>query len=152
MIKEATKEYLSDIILIENSCFKDPFKESDLIYELEENPINEFLLLVKEEKVIGFIDYMVTFNSATITQIAVLPEYQRQGNGGELLLEMFKRLPKVGSADDIDDIVESVTLEVRVNNLKAINFYHKHGFEDITLKKHYYRDGEDALYMVKRMY
>ena len=152
MIKEATKEYLKDIILIENSCFKDPFKESDLIYELEENPINEFLLLVKEEKVIGFIDYMVTFNSATITQIAVLPEYQRQGNGGELLLEMFKRLPKVGSADDIDDIVESVTLEVRVNNLKAINFYHKYGFEDITLKKHYYRDGEDALYMVKRMY
>ena len=151
MIKKATRENLSDIILIENSCFKDPYKESDLIYELEENPVNEFLLLVEDDKVIGFIDYMVTFNSATITQIAVLPEYQRQGNGGKLLLEMFNRLPGIDDYELGKEIVEFTTLEVRVGNLKAISFYHKHGFEDVTIKKHYYKDGKDALYMLKRM-
>jgi ribosomal-protein-alanine N-acetyltransferase len=41
------------------------------------------------------------------------------------------------------------TLEVRVSNTRAINFYRRYGFGDIALRKGYYTDnGEDALVML----
>ena len=42
-----------------------------------------------------------------------------------------------------------MTLEVRVSNYKAINFYKKHGFSTILTKEKYYENGEDAYYMMK---
>ena len=45
--------------------------------------------------------------------------------------------------------VFSITLEVRVSNIKAQRLYEKLGFKNTLLKKSYYSDGEDAFYMVK---
>ena len=52
---------------------------------------------------------------------------------------------------DIENVVETVTLEVRESNLKAINLYTKNGYERVIVKPKYYSNGEDALYMVKRL-
>ena len=52
---------------------------------------------------------------------------------------------------DIEDIVENVTLEVRESNQAAINLYKKNGYEEVVIKKHYYSNGENAIYMVKRL-
>ena len=89
---------------------------------------------------------MITFNSATISQIAVTKSYRHQGLALKLMAQMFLDLPKDG-----DEVVEFVTLEVRKSNVAAISLYKKCGFEIIVDKKAYYPDGEDALYMVKRM-
>ena len=43
----------------------------------------------------------------------------------------------------------SITLEVRVSNEPAINLYKKRGFSTVCVKKGYYKDGEDAYYMMK---
>ena len=40
-------------------------------------------------------------------------------------------------------------LEVRVDNAPAINFYKNNGFKELGLRKGYYRDGTDALVMVR---
>ena len=48
-----------------------------------------------------------------------------------------------------EDPVEFITLEVRKSNEVAQKFYKKHKFEEITTKKSYYDDGEDALYFVR---
>ena len=152
MIREATELDLEALELIENECFLDPYKKEQLLYELNENPVNKILLLIEDDKIIGFIDYMVTFNSATITQIGVLSSYRRGGRGSLLMDAMLDSLPSVNDYDSEDDsIVETITLEVRVSNAPAINFYHKYGFEDVVIKKNYYRDGEDAIYMMKRI-
>ena len=50
-----------------------------------------------------------------------------------------------------EDVVEFITLEVRVSNAPAIAFYKKHKFSEITIKKNYYSDGEDAIYMVRSL-
>ena len=62
----------------------------------------------------GFIDFMITFNSATISQVAVTKEYREQGIASKLLEKMYETLPSSG-----EDIVEFITLEVRESNLPA---------------------------------
>lgn len=134
------------VLEIENSCFKEPYKEEDLKYEFTKNPVNKIIVAVDEEKVIGFIDFLITFNSSTIMQIAVKDEYRRQGIATRLLEEMTKSFPK-----EIDDVVETITLEVRESNVAAKKLYESVGYEVVTIKKNYYKDGENAVYMIKRL-
>ena len=146
LIRKATIDDIEDLLKIENECFIDPWKRKDLEYELKENPVNEILVIEKDLQIIGFMDYMITFNSATISQIAILPPYRGKGYARKLLDAMEKSFPT-----DIDDVVETITLEVRVSNEKAIHLYNKNGYEKVTVKPKYYSNGEDALYMVKRL-
>lgn len=44
---------------------------------------------------------------------------------------------------------ESITLEVRENNTAAIHLYEKNGFMEVTKRKGYYSNGEDAYLMIK---
>jgi len=137
---------LENLFLLENQCFKSPWKKSDLEYELTKNPINKVLICLDNDKIIGFIDYMITFNSATISQIGVDKAYRNKGIASKLLNLMEESFPKDG-----DDEVETVTLEVRESNKPALNLYLKDGYEIVVKKPHYYDDGEDAIYMVKRL-
>ena len=146
MIRKVRKEDFEQVYAIEKTCFKDPYPRNQLEYEFSSNPVNVILVAEEDNKVIGFIDFMITFNSATIVQIAVLPEYRGKHIATNLLKEMEQTFPK-----NLDDVVENVTLEVRKSNEAAINLYKKDGYEIIVEKKHYYADGEDALYMVKRI-
>ena len=143
---EATKEDFEEVLEIENECFIDPYSRESLEYEFDENPLNKIIVCKDDNKVVGFIDFMITFNSATISQIAVKNEYRKNGIATKLLSEMEKCFP-----NDIEDIVENVTLEVRESNQAAINLYKKNGYEEVVIKKHYYSNGENAIYMVKRL-
>ena len=146
LIRKATLDDIDDLLVIENKCFSDPWKKKDLQYELSENPVNVFLVFEKDLEIIGFIDFMITFNSATISQIAIAPEHRNKGYARRLLDAMETKFPK-----DIENSVETITLEVRASNQKALNLYTKNGYEKITIKPKYYSNGEDAIYMVKRL-
>lgn len=145
-IVEATLKDFEQICEIEQACFVEPYTREQLMYEFNENPLNKILVAYDEDKIVGFVDYMITFNSATISQIAVLPNYRKKGLGSKLLEEMEKSFPK-----EIDDVVETITLEVRESNINAISFYKKNGYENVVIKKHYYKNGENAVYMIKRL-
>ena len=144
-LRRATLEDLDALMEIENECFVSPWKKSDMEYELKDNPVNTFYVVLDDKKVVGFLNYMITFNSSTITQIAVTKEYRRQGLALKLMSKMFEDFLKA------EDVIEFSTLEVRSSNIPAINMYKKCGYEEVTIKKHYYADGEDATYMVKRI-
>ena len=131
---------------IENECFKEPYSTDELKYEFEENPVNKIIVAESDGRVVGFIDYLITFNSATIMQIAVTKDFRNKGIATQLLKEMEKSFP-----EEIDDLVESVTLEVRVSNKPATDLYIKNGYKIVVVKSHYYKDGENAIYMVKRL-
>ena len=146
IIRKVEKKDLEEILRKENSCFKKPYSYQQLEYEFERNPVNMILVAEEDSKIIGFIDFMITFNSATITQIAVVPEQRRKGIACTLLNAMEQVFPK-----NIDDVVETVTLEVRESNVPAINLYKRNGYEFVVIKPKYYPDGENAIYMVKRL-
>ena len=88
-IREMVDADLKAVKAIEDECFVEPWKESDLEYELHDNPINKFFVALDDEKIVGFIDFMITFNSATISQVAVTKEYRNQGIASKLLEKMY---------------------------------------------------------------
>lgn len=132
---------LKEISEIENESFENPFNETQLIYEIKENPFSKYLLALDDDKIVGFINFWITFDSATINQIAVKKEARNSGIGTKLIIESEKILK--------ENSVEFYTLEVRKSNEPAINLYKKCGFCVVSTKNSYYEDGEDALYMVK---
>ena len=143
----ASKKDFKGVQKLENECFLNPYSSEDLKYEFYKNPINKIVVATDEGKIVGFIDYLVTFNSATIMQVAVTEDYRKRGIGTQLLSEMEKFFPQEG-----EDIVENVTLEVRESNEKAIALYTKNGYQKVLIKKQYYKDGENAIYMLKRLH
>ena len=89
--------------------------------------------------IVGFIDYSIIYERAEINYIYVLESYQRQGIATKLLNNMFNNLENV----------INITLEVNENNNKAINFYKKNGFEIVSKRANYYKDGAAAYLMMK---
>ena len=140
---------LKQVMEIENLCFKHPYKEKDLIYEISENPVSNVWVMEYTAKalgiksIVGFVDYWVTFDSGTIVQIAVHPDIQRSGIGSMMMKEVIK--------DAYVKKVRTLTLEVRASNNKAISFYEKFGFKKTLIKPQYYSNGEDAIYMIKEV-
>ena len=149
-IREATDNDLPIIMQIENLCFPHgTWKEENILYELHENPVAHFWVIElsltdnKDYRVVGFCDYWETFDSATICQIAVHPYLQHKQLGSAMMDEIYN--------DCYAKKIQTLTLEVRVGNIPAINFYKKHGFKIETTKPHYYDNGEDAYYMILKV-
>lgn len=82
------------------------------------------------------------FDEIEILDVAVAPQWRRQGVGALLLQAIFSALP---------EDVARVLLEVRASNRPARALYHKLGFSEDGRRKNYYPkpDGsrEDALLM-----
>jgi len=148
-VREATDADVPAILELENLCFIAPWKKENILYELHENPVSNLWVIELEEKnqkiksVVGFCDYWQTFDSATIVQIAVHPELQRKQLGSAMMDEIIN--------DCFAKKVQTLTLEVRHNNEKAINFYLKHGFKKELVKPRYYDNGDDAIYMTRKV-
>ena len=134
---------IAKVMEIENLCFKAPWKLEDIKVELHDNQYSVVQVITVNDIVVGFCDYWVTFDSGTICQIAIHPDYQHQGLGDRLLNEVLK--------DAFAKKVRTLTLEVRESNKKAINFYLKHGFKITLVKDQYYSNGENAIYMIKEV-
>ena len=133
------------VLEIEQEAFSHPFTREDLLREMNENPFAYQYCAVVDHEVVGMIDFYVTFNSATIARIAVKKSFRRKGIGNLLLGQLLK------DCESKAEPVEFLTLEVRASNLPAQAFYKKHKFEKVTVKKGYYADGEDAIYMMRSL-
>jgi ribosomal-protein-alanine N-acetyltransferase len=131
--------------LEQNSFNKRAFDVSKLEYEFVENPFSIIYLYFIDDNLVGYLDYWVTFDSATIFRVGVDENVQKQGIGSKLMNKMI---------EDIKDNYEEVffiSLEVRKSNIKAQKLYSKFDFFEYTTKQNYYEDGEDALLMGRNM-
>lgn len=144
IIRKMTLEDLQEVVELDKSCFLSPWGENQFIYEINENPFSTILLAIEDNKIIGMIDYWITFEVGQINQIAVLSSYRKNGVATKMLKEAFK--------DMVEQEVFNCTLEVRVHNKPAIDFYLNHGFETTCVKEKYYDNGDDAYYMERRMF
>jgi ribosomal-protein-alanine N-acetyltransferase len=133
MIREYTPD---DIIFIEQIG-----QAINTNYEFKINPFVECFVYECNKEIVGFVAFSIMYEKAEIIDIAVKDEYSRQGIGSKLLTYVIDECLKNKG--------ESITLEVRNGNYKAISFYKKHGFREISVRKSYYQDGEDALVMIK---
>lgn len=147
-IRPYEEKDLLAVMEIENLTFISPWKKEEFVSEVNNNEfanifVYELLDSVNGNKVVGFYDYWVTFDSATIAQIAVHPQYQRLKIGSTMMNEII--------SDCVAKKVSNITLEVRKNNEKAFKLYRKFDFEVVLTKPNYYSNGDDALYMMRRI-
>ena len=104
------------------------------------------LVLVREERPIGYAILSVAAGEAHVLNLCVDPGFRSLGYGERLLDEMLK----IARGAD----VHQVFLEVRPSNSTALSLYRKKGFHQIANRPSYYQatDGrEDASVLVKKM-
>lgn len=140
-IRPMTISDLPQVLKIEESSFKNPWKKEHFVYEIKENKYSEPIVMCLGDKVIGYAICWRLFEEFHLANIAIDPEYRGMGLG-EYLFDYTLYMVK----NELYYI-----LEVRVNNVPALKLYTKKGFSILFTRKNYYPDGEDAFVMVKQM-
>ena len=106
-------------------------------YEQEiKAPYTYAVVYENEGAIEGYAVFHLLGADSELLSIAVSETAQRTGIGTQLLHAGLSQL-------DLDKS-DCCFLEVRENNIKARNFYEKHGFNLFGIRKKYYADGENA--------
>ena len=135
---------IQEILKIENESFLLPWTRGMFLGELS-NPLSKALVVRSwdDTDILGYLFYQIVVFEMHILNLAVHPSFRSMGIGRALLLNSLKREKRKAS-------VKCAYLEVRENNVRAIQLYTKSGFKQIGLRKKYYaRDGGNALVMEK---
>jgi ribosomal-protein-alanine N-acetyltransferase len=133
-------ENLAAVLAIERQSYLHPWSAEQFVQELE-NPIATVELIWLAGELAGYICYWLIDGELQILNIATAPRSRRQGIAGRLLTHVFSRCADKG--------LDRAWLEVRTSNKAAITLYRQQGFVDDVVRTGYYRDGEDALLMVR---
>ena len=125
---------------IENLCFPDPWSRA-LLEELLYLPNAVSLAAVSEDGlVLGYTSAQTVLDEGYINNVAVRPEYRRQGVASALLEALRKRGEELR--------LSFLTLEVRASNIAAQALYAKHGYLEVGCRRNYYEHPkEDAILM-----
>ena len=138
-----TADHLEELEKLERICFSRPWSRKMLAEELE-NQCAAFLVAEDSVsgRVLGYAGLMVVADEGYITNVAVFPEYRRQGIAVQIL-QVFLQFAEANR-------LAFLTLEVRPSNAAAIALYQGFGFEEVGRRKNYYDlPKEDALILTK---
>lgn len=141
ILRQAMMADIPAIIAIEQLCFADDsFSRRQFAY-LISHAKGLFYVIEHQDRIAGYISLLTNARThyLRIYSIAVHPENRGMGLGQVLLDQALEIAEK--------NEIRIITLEVNVCNNAAIILYKKNGFEPISIKKNYYHDGADALYM-----
>ena len=134
---------IPEIVKIEEKYIPNGWSEKGFSDWLE-NKNNVIFKAVEDGKIIGFVNGSWVIDEAELLNIAVVEKSGRKGVAA-MLLEALERFLREKNA-------EKIFLEVREQNLAAISFYEKNGFEKNGLRKNYYSNPRDnGVLMMKKI-
>ncbi len=144
-IRSAVKEDLDSLLGLEQICYKEEtFHRKQLKYlllrarsmvlvaEIGDNIVGSIIILLRERIL-----------NARIYSLNVHPEYRRRGVAGSLMDTALDILEEKG--------YDNVTLEVGINNRVAHNLYRSKEFVVDKELSHYYKNGDDALHLRRKL-
>lgn len=135
------QRYISPIAKLEKVCFSEPWTAKGLIDSYKSG--TKFFAAENGSRLIGYIGIKAVIDEGYITNVAVFPQYRRQGAATALINKVFEYA--------MEKSLSFVSLEVRVSNSDAVSLYEKLGFVTEGRRKDFYRNPrEDALIMTKR--
>ena len=136
-----TASHTQAVAEIEKVCFSDPWSLNSINSELD-NPLSLWLVALDGDRVAGYVGSQTVLGGSDMMNLAVLPEYRKQGIGERLVNELAEHLKENGAS--------CLVLEVRQSNEPAISLYTKLGFQQVGLRPNYYRNPrENALILRK---
>lgn len=140
LIRNMTAEDIHAVVEIEKECFSLPWSEKSFAESIAREDTIFLVCEENTETIMGYIGMYLSFDEASITNVAVASQFRKKGCGEQLVIAA-KEAAKVAGA-------ESIFLEVRVSNVPAISLYKKQGFENLGIRKKFYEHPvEDAIIM-----
>ena len=106
-------------------------KNNDNIFEIS-----------SEDDLIGYIIFHITEDFTDIYKIFIRDNDKRKGYATDLLNKVIELAKRYNS--------KKIMIEVRSKNVSAINFYKKNGFEQISIRKDYYKNPTDDALIFER--
>lgn len=140
MIRKYEKKDIEEIVSLENKVLGET-----LGFEMFEKSLYlsmaHYYVYEENKKIVGYISTSFDGEIIEILNLCVDNDYQSKGIGSKLfgyaLIDLYKKGAK------------SAILEVRESNYGAIRFYYKFGFKKISIRKSYYKNGDNALVFQK---
>ena len=140
-VVKMNESHVSQVAQLEAICFSDPWSERSVASELN-NKLAFWLVAEEDGRVAGYVGSQTVIDESDVMNVAVHPDFRRQGIAETLMEQLVASLKEMGS--------HCLTLEVRASNDPAIALYEKLGFEEVGRRKNYYRNPkEDALILRK---
>ena len=139
-INFAKTEHLKLISEFELNEFRDEAYSFDTLTDMmKDNYLlknNENIFEISnEEDLIGYIIFHISEDFTDIYKIFIRDNDKRKGYATDLLNKVIEIAKRYNS--------KKIMIEVRSKNTNAINFYKKNGFEQISVRKDYYKNPTD---------
>jgi ribosomal-protein-alanine N-acetyltransferase len=133
---------LEQVLALEQSVYPHPWSMANFIDSLN-SQYEAWVLRDRDGYLLGYFLLMAIVDEAHLLNVAVSAEKQGQGLGRFLLNQSVACARGLG--------MESMLLEVRPSNTRALQIYERYGFKQIGRRKGYYpsanQQREDAIVM-----
>ena len=133
---------LQEVVELEQTVYPYPWSMTNFIDSLASG-YEAWVLRDTDNELMGYFLLMAIVDEAHLLNVAVSAERQGQGLGRFLLNQAVACARGLG--------MESVLLEVRPSNTRALEIYQRYGFQTIGRRKGYYpaanQQREDAIVM-----
>lgn len=136
------QSHLDSILEIENESNPFPWTEGNFKDCLDKGYYS--LALEDKNKFIGFAIMAISTDESHLLNIGINKNERGMGYGEKLLKKMIIAAEVMGS--------RKIILEVRLSNKTAYQLYKKLGFEEIGIRKKYYRlpEGREDAYVLSK--
>ena len=121
----------------------DEFWTPGVLFSELKNENTKYIVLKENNNILGFAGIWITPDTVELNNIVIKKDLRGKGYS-KVLLEKLIEISKETSR-------EIFTLEVSEENVVAINLYKKYGFENVGLRKKYYKGKYDAILMSKKI-
>jgi len=129
------------VVGIENELFSDPWPETIFQVDVSEE-FSRLWVVEIEGEIAAYAVLGLGYREGHLNNIAVTQKYQRKNIAKKLLTFILEFCTGHN--------FERILLEVRPSNEAAISLYRLFGFNDLAVRRRYYRDPvEDCLVMEK---
>jgi ribosomal-protein-alanine N-acetyltransferase len=139
-IRAARADDQPSLVALDELCFgPEAWSTVGWADEFERLSEDRVILVADEGAVVGYVVLLlppVVEDVVEVLRIAVAPDERRTGIGGQLMTAALERCAG-----------RTVLLEVALSNESARGLYAGFGFEEISRRRGYYGDGEDAVIM-----
>jgi ribosomal-protein-alanine N-acetyltransferase len=133
---------VEDVLAVEDRVYPYPWSRANFLDSLASG-YQAWVLRDQAMRLLGYFLIMPVVDEAHLLNVAVAEEWQGQGLGRFLLNQSVACARGLG--------MESMLLEVRPSNARALGIYERYGFEQIGRRKGYYpaadQQREDAIVM-----
>lgn len=137
---------LDEVLDIEYGVYPFPWTHGNFLDSIESG-YETWIARAENAKLAAYFLLMMAVDEAHLLNITVAPAFQGKGVGRRMLDKIVELARAYG--------MQSVLLEVRPSNLRALHIYRQYGFAEIGVRKNYYpaprETREDAIVMRRRV-